>query len=152
MTWDKESITDIDLYLGLPNKKVVFYAQKDVPPAILERDDLGITNDSYVLNGERILVKRNYEVINLTQLPDGDYYISGHYYASKFDGPLRVEFRILQLQPYKVIYSGARVFNESQEEIPVVSFVVENGIIKDVNDQTLMRLRPIVTYSQESVR
>jgi hypothetical protein len=133
--WDSESIRDIDLFVRGPDGNVVFYGNKDGAFMILDRDDLGLSNDSYQVNGKKVIIKRNYEITNFTDLPPGEYVIAVFYFSA-IGEPLDVDFSIRTVSPHHVVYEGTVEGLTPRKEVTVVSFVVdEMGNISDLNTE-----------------
>ena len=138
--WDEDSDRDIDLFVKGPTGNTVFYASKENGYIVLERDDLGKANDTYTLNGESITVRRNYEIVNFTDLPPGEYVINVLYFSSQGD-PLSVKFNVRTLSPHLIIHSGEVENLSPRNERTLVSFVVgEDGKIIDINDDVQIPL------------
>jgi len=131
--WDPNSSTDIDLMAQGPGGRLVYYANRENGYITLSRDDLGSTNDTYDLNGEEITVRRNYEVINFTDLPPGEYTISVFYFSGKGD-PHDINFSIRTVSPHRIIHEGVIQGLTPRSERTIISFVVDHtGVIADVN-------------------
>ena len=139
MSWDDESSNDIDLYVMGPDKVMVFYANKQNGYITLKRDDLGLVNDKYTVNGHTVSVKRNYEIITLTDLPDGDYVINIHHFSSR-GGPEEVNVKVTNIEHYGVIFDGKNTVSSKQEKTVIV-FQVVDGKIVNVRNDIQIRLR-----------
>ena len=139
LTWDDESTRDLDLYTRGPDGKIVSYGYKSNGFITLKKDDLGKGSDTFVINGERVEVTRNYEITTMTVLPDGDYIINVHYFSSKGD-PETVNLRITGLQPFKVHHEGSVTLSPRQERT-IVAFRVVDGEIVDLRSDIEVKLR-----------
>jgi uncharacterized protein YfaP (DUF2135 family) len=139
MTWDDESQVDIDLYVKGPGGRTVFYLTKENGYITLKRDDLGIRNDKYIINGQEVEVRRNYEITTLTALPDGDYVINIHYFHVR-GGPEEVNVRVTNLERFGVVFDGKVTVNPRQEHTMVV-FQVKDGVITNVRTDVKIKLR-----------
>lgn len=139
MTWDDESSADIDLYVMGPDRVPVFYANKENGYITLKRDDLGLVSDKYEVNGKRVTVKRNYEIITLTDLPDGDYVINIHHFSSR-SGPEEVKVRVTNIQRYGIVSDSNFTISSKQEHTMIV-FQVKNGIITNLRDDIQIKIR-----------
>jgi uncharacterized protein YfaP (DUF2135 family) len=139
MTWDDESSADIDLYVMGPDRVPVFYANKENGYITLKRDDLGLVSDKYEVNGKRVTVKRNYEIITLTDLPDGDYVINIHHFSSR-SGPEEVKVRVTNIQRYGIVSDSNFTISSKQEHTMIV-FQVKEGIITNVRDDIQIKIR-----------
>lgn len=138
MEWDDNSREDLDLYVKGPDGNKVFYSNKTNGYITLKRDDLGMRNDSFYVNGVLTEVRRNYEVITLTVLPDGDYVINAHYFSNGDDELAKV--RITGIQPFQVYYEGG-ISLSTHQEVTVLTFKVKDGKIIDMRTDVKVRLR-----------
>tara|TARA_R110002110_G_scaffold133494_8_gene315877 strand:+ start:1002 stop:1601 length:600 start_codon:yes stop_codon:yes gene_type:complete len=133
--WDSSLNIDIDLFVRGPDGSIVFFGRKDGGYMTLERDDLGWQSDIYHINGEARLVRRNYEIINFADLPEGEYVIAVFYFTSRGD-PVEVTARIRTISPHRVVYEGTTVDLTPRQERTVVSFTVDkDGKVEDLNTE-----------------
>lgn len=145
--WDDESTADMDLWSLGPNKHPVGFSNKDGRFIILDRDDLGTNNDTVVVNGETIVIKRNIETVSITQLVPGEYFFSIHHFMSYLSspddkkGPVAVTVTVIELNPFSIVFTGTVVVPYKQE-VSVVSFMVnEEGLIEDVRTDVNVTIR-----------
>lgn len=131
--WDDDSRNDVDLWIKGPSDLLVGYTRKDGGYANLERDDLGIASDSYTVNGEKILIRRNYEVVSFTALPDGEYIINVQMFTGLITTDEPVRIRVTIISPFNVVYEGEVILKKGKQEITAVSFIVEDGKVVDSN-------------------
>ena len=144
MTWDDESLTDIDLYVKGPDNKVVYYIHKDNGYITLKRDDLGGRNDTFTVGDKTVTIARNYEITTMTALPDGDYVINVHFYsnANTNTSAEEVKVRVTDLQPYKVQYDSSFILKYRQEYTVLVFKVVDGKIVdKRIDIPVILRRR-----------
>jgi len=139
LEWADDSTRDLDLYVRGPDGKVVSYSYKSNGFITLKKDDLGKSSDTFVINGERVAVTRNYEITTMTVLPDGDYVVNVHYFSPK-GNPETVNLRITGLQPFGVHYEGSLTLSPGQERT-IVTFRVVEGKVTDVRSDINVRLR-----------
>jgi len=133
--WDKDAHTDIDLFVRGPDGVTVFYGKRDGAYMTLQRDDLGASNDTYLINGEVVVIKRNYEIINFTELPPGEYVIAVFYFSGMGE-PLDIKARVRSISPFKSVYDGEVIGLTPRNERTVLSFVVNSeGKITDLNTE-----------------
>ena len=133
--WDSELTQDMDLFVRGPNGNVVYYANKDGGYVVLQRDDLGSTNDTYILNGERIVIKRNYEIANFSDLPAGEYVI-GVFYFSRLGDPIDVKTTVRSISPHRLVYEGTAQALTPRTERTLLSFVIDkDGKVTDLNTE-----------------
>jgi len=138
--WDDESSRDVDLWVKTPSG-VVGYTSKDTGSAKLERDDLGKESDTYEVNGEKHVVKRNYEVVNFTAMPDGEYIVNVHMFSAILTAPESVRITITVLGPFKEVWSGDIILDAPKREITAISFLVEDGKVIDLNTDIQVKIR-----------
>ena len=114
MKWPELSVADIDLWAKGPDGSVVGYVNKDKKYMILERDDLGVSNDTIVINGKKTVIQRNIEMMTFNELPKGEYVINVHNYPHGFRSyesdfkeepayPIPVTIEIMKINPFSVI-------------------------------------------------
>lgn len=139
MSWDDDSHNDIDLYVKGPDGRPVYYANKENGYITLKRDDLGLRNDTYIVNGQEVMVKRNYEIITLTDLPDGDYVINIHHFSTR-GGPEEVSVKVTNLARFGVVFDGNATVSSKQEHTMIV-FQIRNGEIIKVRSDIQVKLR-----------
>ena len=83
MTWDKNSLHDIDLWVMGPQGNKVGFANKESGLLNLERDDLGVANDAYYIDGKYYIIQSNEETTTVRGIASGDYYVSVHFYSKQ---------------------------------------------------------------------
>lgn len=130
--WPAASAADIDLWIRGPVGNKVGFKEKDGQYIILERDDLGVGNDTYTVNGESVVIPRNMETTSINDLPVGEYVINIHNYSigpkkGHFENhyPIPVTINVHKMDPFQIIYSTTITLSY-REEKTVVSFVVDN--------------------------
>jgi len=146
-SWDDESSIDIDLWVKGPDDTIVGFSSKDGRYMVLERDDLGDTNDLIQLNGDTILIQRNLETLSINAIVPGEYIVTVHNYSTSLSNeneeyPTPVTIDIMDMNPFSLDMSRS-VKVRLKEEVPVFSFMVdEDGNIYDMNDQIDVKIRP----------
>lgn len=149
-TWDPDSATDIDLWVRGPGPDdrftTVGFPTKDGRYMVLERDDLGITNDIYRVNGENLLVARNIETLTINAIVPGEYVVAIHFFGPTIDKSLgrveEVEVVVVDMNPYKIIYGDKKKISFRQE-ISFISFVIdEKGNVTDIRTDIDIKVRP----------
>ncbi len=146
-SWDDESAIDIDLWVKGPDDTIVGFPSKDGRYMVLERDDLGDTNDLIQLNGDTILIQRNLETLSINAIVPGEYIVTVHNYSTSVSNeneeyPTPVTIDIMDMNPISLDMSRT-VKVRLKEEVSVFSFMVdEDGNIYDMNDQIDVKIRP----------
>ena len=145
--WDDASGIDIDLWIKGPDGTVIGFPNKDGRYMVLERDDLGDSNDIYMLNGETYYIERNVETASINGIVPGEYFVSIHNFNSAPENsneeyPTPVMIELADMRPYGIKMSK-RVVAHFKEEVSVFSFMVdEKGYIYDINDRIQVKIRP----------
>lgn len=134
--WDKESDFDMDLWVRGPDGSHVSYTNKDNGYMSLNRDDLGARNDTFLLNGEQRVHKRNVEDIRVRGIVPGVYHVTIHQFASgqnSKDGvaidarSMTTKVRLLDINPgYKRIVE-VEIDTIHRAEKHAFSFEVDEG-------------------------
>lgn len=141
MTWDNESQNDIDLYLKGPDGGVIFYANKQNGYITLKRDDLGYANDTYIVNGKTFTVKRNYEIITLTDLPDGDYVLNVHHFSNRSPAVVEEVFvKLTNLAYFNVAFDSSAALWPRQQKT-MAAFRVKDNKVVEIRDDIQVQLR-----------
>lgn len=146
-SWDDESAIDIDIWVKGPDDTIVGFPSKDGRYMVLERDDLGDTNDLIQLNGDTILIQRNLETLSINAIVPGEYIVTVHNYSTSVSNeneeyPTPVTIDIMDMNPFSLDMSRT-VKVRLKEEVSVFSFMVdEDGNIYDMNDQIDVKIRP----------
>jgi hypothetical protein len=139
-SWADDSSADIDLYLRGPNGNLIYFGNKDGSYMYLDRDDLGKSNDTFTINGEQVVIQRNYEMITVSQLLPGEYVINLHYFSMMGEVET-VDVRATNISPFNVVVDRQIELLPRQEKT-VASFYVEpDGTITDIRTDLNIRLR-----------
>ena len=134
--WTKASIADIDLWMMDPSQHILSFQNKVIPGAHLEKDDLGATNDTVWVNGQKVTNPNNNEVIHIQTLQPGTYRVSVHMYNNRTEpGPHTVTVKIRSIDPYRVLVEKEVQLKKFGQEIGIVSFKVsETNRVYDVEN------------------
>ena len=106
LEWDDESADDIDIWVQGPLMGApISFQNKHSGSMHLDRDDLGRTSDVMMIDGERIVIKINREVVTMRGIAPGDYYINIHVYnKDRNSPPTKYTITLLDVNPYKEVY------------------------------------------------
>lgn len=132
--WPELSAADIDVWVKGPDGTTASYVNKDGKYIILERDDLGSSNDYVKINGEITPISRNMETMTINALPKGEYVINLHNYSHSFNDflgrineepeyPIPVTIEVIKINPFKAVFQKT-VTLKYREEKTVLSFVI----------------------------
>ncbi|MCS7317094.1 MAG: hypothetical protein NZZ41_02075 [Candidatus Dojkabacteria bacterium] len=132
LSWEENSLNDLDLFLLTPEKETIFYSYKENKKGtlILERDNRGFNNKDNI-------PERN-EIISFRSLDDGDYFLSVLLYDVHGDlkfnpgdiliNPIKFTVKIIRLNPsVETLYFKSFEFKKMREEIKILKFSIKDG-------------------------
>jgi hypothetical protein len=128
MTWPDHSKDDIDLWVKDPVGNTVFFMTREAGFLSLDRDDLGIINDSVIVNGQPVEVELNREVVTVRGIVPGPYLVSAHYYRlrSELVEDIPVTIEVVRLRPYTVVYKQTKTMRQQSEIKNFYQFTIHN--------------------------
>jgi len=136
LTWDSESVNDIDLWIRDPVGNLMSFRNKDKGLMHLDRDDLGSRNDKIKLpDGSIKYIKENREIAALRGTIEGWYVVNTHNYRKR-DAPNKStgKLELIRVNPYKVIDYQEVVFTLQGEEQTIWQFRMNSeGKIVELN-------------------
>jgi hypothetical protein len=140
MTWPDNYVEDIDLWLKQPDKRTVFYSDRESTISHLERDDRGDLTDTYKdANGVKQVYKYNYETNTIRALIPGEYIVNAIYYSANYNNSktrdIPVTIKAEKLNP-TVTEITSRTFTLHAPGSEVTAFrftVTPDGQITDIN-------------------
>ena len=147
--WDTNSSDDSDLWVMEHNRTTVSFTRKEGGLLNLEKDDLGIANDTWITpQGERVVIPINREVVTMRGIVPGRYQIAAHVYSyrtvSKMVGGERVynedsrtiTATLIKINPYGEQYRIQKTYTQRGQQITLFNFELdENGRIIAVDDR-----------------
>ena len=171
MEWDHDAADDIDLYVQDPAGGRVSFRHPRIHLMHLDKDDLGTTNDTIVINGIPTIVRINREVVTIRGITKGEYIVNAHYFAERIiegNGPesgdddeiisvdrygvgskkrlrmLTVKIEIHKVNPYSIVWVGEKKFHRRGQEETFVRFRLnkEGGVIKPFTYQEKLFIAP----------
>ena len=104
LEWEQESVDDVDLWVQREDDKPVGFANRELTPLHLDRDDLGTTNDIVLIDGVTRTLKSNREMTTIRGIVPGNYYVSVHAYMKK-DDTIPYTVTVMKVNPFKQVYS-----------------------------------------------
>lgn len=137
VTWDDNNPDDVDTWLQDPIGNILYFKQKDIDLAHLDRDDLGMINDKVVLaGGETIQNIYNQELTTIRGYLAGEWVLNLHMYNKRDPGPVTVVVRMDKLNPEaRTVFNKKFILNHQGEEVTVTRFAMtEQGRIISWND------------------
>lgn len=130
LEWDDSSTSDVDLWIRNPAGDVMSFQHKDIGLMTLDRDDLGASGNSIVVDGKRIVDPTRREIAAIRGIIPGQFVVNVMLYnyrnnveqAVPLDVPVKVQ--IIRVNPYKEIINRGITLTSKGEEATVASFVV----------------------------
>jgi len=146
--WDTVSNDDVDLWVQDPEGTTVSFTRKEGGLLNLEKDDLGVSNDSWINpRGERVVIPINREVVTMRGIKPGRYKVAAHIYSTrrKFERvnnqPVEVEDKrtiiatLVKINPYGEKYRVSKKYQERGQVITLFNFELdEDGNITAIDD------------------
>jgi len=132
MEWPGDINADIDMWMMDPNGTFIWFSSKtpNDSPVSLERDDLGHSNDTIMINGVPVILKRNLETITIRSILPGEYIVNIHFYSNRAGrGDIPVSLRVDKLNPkVKTIFvtNEPIILKAAKDEKMVVRFTVDS--------------------------
>lgn len=106
LSWDDDSMSDMDLWIESQTGEAVGFTRKEWANWYLDKDDLGGSNDTIVIDGIPQVVRVNNETISMRGILPGKYYVAVHAYSFKEEGELLpVKVKLIDVNPYKEWYT-----------------------------------------------
>ena len=133
--WDDESPDDIDTWVSGPLMGApISFQNKHSGMMHLDRDDLGRTSDTMIIDGEKIVIKVNREVVTMRGIAAGDYYINIHVYNKSKDGPpTKYTITLLDVNPYREVYVMQGELHNRGDIVRLPGFTLnDEGDITDI--------------------
>jgi hypothetical protein len=133
--WDNESPDDIDTWVQGPLMGApISFQNRHSGSMHLDRDDLGRTSDIMMIDGEKIVIKINREVVTMRGIAQGDYYINIHVYnKSRGSEPTKYTITLLDVNPYKEVYVMQGEVTARGDIVRLPGFTLdEEGEVTDV--------------------
>jgi hypothetical protein len=167
MEWATELNYDVDIWMRDPDGKMLYYSNKEVGFLNLERDDLGWKNNTVVVDGKKVVVPNNQEIVAIRGIRPGEYVVNAHLYAVRSGQasgngnrdssggdtgyhpvpPFDVKLRIDKLNPrVKKVFEGSSTISNNREEVHLIRFTVTpEGEVVNLTKELPVKLREPTT-------
>ena len=135
LEWDDESDDDIDIWVQGPLMGApISFQNRHSGSMHLDRDDLGRTSDIMMIDGEKIVIKINREVVTMRGIAKGDYYINIHVYNKPGNSePTKYTITLLDVNPYREVYVMQGEVTARGDIVRLPGFTLdEEGEVTDV--------------------
>jgi hypothetical protein len=147
LEWDDAVSDDIDIWvLGPLMGAPISFQNKQSGYMHLDRDDLGRSTDIMMVDGEKILIKMNREVVTMRGIAPGKYYINVHVYNKSTDSsnPTKYTITVLDVNPYREVYIMQGKLDKRGDIHRLPGFTVnEKGEVVDIwtSDKIIVGVR-----------
>lgn len=139
--WPNNSTADVDTLFRTPSKEIVFFRHPNGKFVSLDRDDRGIVSDAIKLkDGTSQYIYENWEHVFVRKKAPGRYDVSVYLFRQNGDTQTPVTVKVVQLNPYQIIYSTTVVLTYEREEQSIVQFEIDGGgnVVSIDNDVVLL--------------
>jgi hypothetical protein len=135
VTWPDLDPNDIDTWVQDPGGNLIWFRSREAGMMHLDRDDRGLSNDTIVINGQKVVNPLNQEVVTLRGFVQGEYTVNVHYYDTKNGKPVTVNVSVVKVNPRaEVVYYGTLTLNKKGDEGTAVRFAMDReGTVTGVN-------------------
>ena len=124
--WPEDLNDDIDTWVKAPNGNLVGFKSKETGLLHLDRDDLGISSDTFTIGTEIIQNRINREVVTIRGIVPGDYYVSLHMYSQRNNGSVPVTVSVMDVNPFVEVYNITVEMDTRGQQIALPSFTIDD--------------------------
>lgn len=135
VSWPDMNPNDIDTWAQDPGGNLVWFRARESGMMHLDRDDRGLSNDTIVVNGQKVVNPVNQEVVSIRGIAPGEYTVNAHYYDTKDGQPVNVTVSVVKVNPRAdIVYYGQTTIARKGDEATLVRFtVLPDGTVGDIN-------------------
>lgn len=151
MSWPGDLDYDVDIWIKDPEGNILYYGNREVGFLNLERDDLGSRNNTITVEGKRVTVMNNEEIVAIRGFMPGEYIVNVHLYtarnSAKYEAPVDpfpVSLRIERLNPtVKRVGSFSTILSHVGQEAHLLRFTLKSdGSMVNINNELPTLVRP----------
>jgi hypothetical protein len=135
VTWADLNPNDVDTWVQDPGGNLVWFRAREAGMMHLDRDDRGVSNDTIVINGQKVVNPLNQEVVTIRGFAPGEYTVNAHYYDTQNGQPVSVNVSVVKVNPRaEVVFYGTVELQRKGDEATAVRFTVDReGFVSGVN-------------------
>ena len=143
LSWPDRDPNDIDLWVQGPSGQSVWFRNREADLMHLDRDDRGNSNNTIMVNGNKVINPLRQEVVTIRSIVPGEYVVNATYYDTKdIDSndplagqPVEVTLSIIKVNPKaEVFYYGQARLESRGKELTLARFsVTPNGGVDNIN-------------------
>lgn len=124
LEWDDMSSADMDLWVETENGNYVGFTTRQYNNWYLDKDDLGISNDTIVVDGVASVARVNGETITMRGIQPGKYYVAVHSYSMR-ESEMDITVSLIDVNPYIESYSITKKFTGARQILRFPAFEVD---------------------------
>jgi len=134
--WPSDLDDDVDTYVEDPSGNLVAFMRREEGLMHLDRDDLGMRNDSVLTDFGTIEYKENREIVTLRGIARGEYVVNVHMYMKRSDAiEIPVVVKLEKLNPYRTVTINRVILLETGDEKTAFRFSLSpEGKVIDINN------------------
>jgi len=126
VTWELDNPDDVDSWLRDPAGNIIWFRTKEFGLMHLDRDDLGLDNDKYILpDGTEVFYPYNQEITTIRGIVPGMWVFNIHLYRKKemsYQGT-KVEVKMEKLNPkVTTVFIRHYTLHQQGDEVTVARF------------------------------
>ncbi len=126
VTWPDMNPNDIDTWVQDPGGNLVWFRSREAGMMHLDRDDRGLSNDTIIINGQKVVNPLNQEVVTIRGYAPGEYTVNLHYYETQDGRPVTANVSVVKVNPRaEVVYYGTVTLQRKGDEATAVRFTVD---------------------------
>lgn len=152
LSWPDSDPNDLDAWVQAPSGDVVWFRSREAGLMHLDRDDRGMSNDTIVVNGTRIVNPLNQEVVTIRGTAPGEYIVNAQYYQNSPAGqpgtnkepgppdprigqPVEATLSVIKVNPRAevVFHTQKKLLKPGDEETLVRFTVMPDGSVGNLN-------------------
>lgn len=152
LSWPDFDPNDLDAWVQAPSGDVVWFRSRESGLMHLDRDDRGMSNDTIVVNGTRIVNPLNQEVVTIRGTAPGEYIVNAQYYQNSLPGqasagkepgppdprigqPVEATLSVIKINPRaEVVFHTQKKMLKPGDEVTLVRFtVMPDGSVGNLN-------------------
>jgi hypothetical protein len=134
--WPGDLDDDVDTYVEDPSGNLVAFMRREEGLMHLDRDDIGMGNDSVLTDFGTIEYKENREIVTLRGITRGEYVVNVHMYMKRSDATeIPVVIKLEKLNPYRTVTIKRVVLIKTGDEKTAFRFSLsQKGKVLDINN------------------
>jgi hypothetical protein len=136
INWPDKNTDDVDLWIKHGDGTPIYYGNKENTVIHLDRDDLGISNDTIILaDGSTKVIPINREIATIRGISPGEYIINIHMFSKRDKKDTPVDIEVVKVNPFRMVDKKTITLTTEGQEETVIRFTVDAaGEVENIND------------------